>query len=149
MRRRGQPPAPPPPERPPPKPLLELDGRSLLDHALDRIAAAGVADAVVNAHWRGEQIAAAMDRRAAPRITLQREETLLETGGAILPLGRILTPGRRLVFPDETVSRAGERVTRHFQHTRWIDGGSLLWMGRRRRSGRGEGSSGLRFDSVS
>jgi MurNAc alpha-1-phosphate uridylyltransferase len=66
-----------------PKPLLELDGRSLLDHALDRIAAAGVADAVVNAHWRGEQIAAAMDRRAAPRITLQREETLLETGGGV------------------------------------------------------------------
>lgn len=66
-----------------PKPLLELDGRSLLDHALDRIAAAGVADAVVNAHWRGEQIAAAMDLRAAPRVTLQREETLLETGGGV------------------------------------------------------------------
>src|SRR5690606_14457722 len=40
-----------------PKPLLELDGRSLLDHALDRLAAAGVTQAVVNAHWRGEQIA--------------------------------------------------------------------------------------------
>jgi hypothetical protein len=87
------------------------------------------------------------DQRA---IALQRGAMLdPETGGAILPLGRILTPGRRLIFPEETVSRAGERVTRHFQHTRWIDGGSLLWMGRRRRPGRGEGSSGLRFDSVS
>jgi hypothetical protein len=87
------------------------------------------------------------DQRA---IALQRGAMLdPETGGAILPLGRILTPGQRLVFPEETVSRAGERVTRHFQNTRWIDGGSLLWMGRRRRPGRGEGSSGLRFDSVS
>ncbi len=87
------------------------------------------------------------DQRA---IALQRGAMLdPETGGAILPLGRILTPGRRLLFREETVSRAGERVARHFQHTRWIDGGSLLWMGRRRRPGRGEGSSGLRFDSVS
>jgi hypothetical protein len=84
------------------------------------------------------------DRRA---IALQRGAMLEPaTGLPILPLGRVLTPGHRLIFPDETVSRAGERVTRHFQHTRWIDGGSLLWMGRRRRPGRGEGSSGLRFD---
>jgi hypothetical protein len=86
------------------------------------------------------------DQRA---IALQRGAMLdPATGQPILPLGRVLTPGRRLIFPDETVSRAGERVTRHFQHTRWIDGGSLLWMGRRRRPGRGEGSSGLRFDRI-
>jgi len=86
------------------------------------------------------------DQRA---IALQRGAMLdAASGQPILPLGRVLTPGRRLIFPDETVSRAGERVTRHFQHTRWIDGGSLLWMGRRRRPGRGEGSSGLRFDRI-
>ncbi|MBR0649086.1 nucleotidyltransferase family protein [Roseomonas terrae] len=66
-----------------PKPLLELEGRSLLDHALDRLQAAGVTDAVVNAHWRGEQIEAAMARRTAPRITLQHEPALLETGGSV------------------------------------------------------------------
>lgn len=82
-------------------------------------------------------------------IALQRGAMLdPETGGAILPLGRILTPGQRLLFPDETVSRAGAHVTRHFQYSRWIDGASLLWIGRRYRPGRGEGSSGLRFDSV-
>lgn len=66
-----------------PKPLLELDGRSLLDHALDRLQAAGVAQAVVNAHWLGGQVEAAMARRADPRIVLQKEETLLETGGGV------------------------------------------------------------------
>lgn len=66
-----------------PKPLLPLEGRSLLDHALDRLAEAGVAEAVVNAHWRAEQIAAAMAGRERPRIHLQREETLLETGGGV------------------------------------------------------------------
>ena len=31
----------------------------------------------------------------------------------------------------------------------WFDGRSLLWLGRRKRPGRGEGSSGLRFDVIS
>ena len=66
-----------------PKPLLELDGRSLLDHALDRLAATGVTQAVVNAHWRSEQIADAVAGREQPRIVLQKEETLLETGGGV------------------------------------------------------------------
>jgi len=66
-----------------PKPLLPLDGRSLLDHALDRLAEAGVTEAVVNAHWFADKVAAAVAERSHPRIHLQREETLLETGGGV------------------------------------------------------------------
>ncbi|WP_149539437.1 nucleotidyltransferase family protein [Siccirubricoccus phaeus] len=71
------------------KPLLTLQGRSLLDQALDRLEAQGVTHAVVNAHWRAEKVAAAVATRSAPAITLQREEALLETGGGVaraLPL---------------------------------------------------------------
>ena len=71
------------------EPLLRLGGRSLLDHALDRLAAAGVGEAVVNAHWRGEQVAAAMAARTQPRITVQMEEVLLETGGGVAVPGRV------------------------------------------------------------
>jgi MurNAc alpha-1-phosphate uridylyltransferase len=74
-----------------PKPMLELGGRTLLDHALDRLAAAGVTQAVVNAHWRADRIAEAMALRANPCVALQREEELLETGGGVaraLPLLR-------------------------------------------------------------
>lgn len=66
-----------------PKPLLPLAGRSLLDHALDRLTEAGIGDAVVNAHWLADQVAASVAARSAPRITLQTEETLLETGGGV------------------------------------------------------------------
>ena len=66
-----------------PKPLLPLAGQSLLDHALDRLTDAGVTDAVVNAHWLADQVAACVAARSAPRLTLQREETLLETGGGV------------------------------------------------------------------
>jgi MurNAc alpha-1-phosphate uridylyltransferase len=66
------------------KPLLRLAGQSLLDRALDRLQAAGVGEVVVNAHWCADQVAAAVAKRAAPRCTLQREATLLETGGGVL-----------------------------------------------------------------
>jgi len=66
------------------KPLLTLAGRTLLDHALDRLGEAGVQDAVVNAHWHADKVAAAMaERRFPPRIHLQREDELLETGGGV------------------------------------------------------------------
>jgi N-acetyl-alpha-D-muramate 1-phosphate uridylyltransferase len=72
-----------------PKPLVEVAGQTLLDHALDRLAAAGVERVVVNLHYKGEMIAARLTRRSRPRIELSREETLLETGGGVkhaLPL---------------------------------------------------------------
>ena len=72
------------------KPLLRIHGKTLLDHALDRLAEAGVELAVVNAHWHADQIEAHLKaRRAPPRTVVRREEELLETGGGVraaLPL---------------------------------------------------------------
>jgi MurNAc alpha-1-phosphate uridylyltransferase len=67
------------------KPLLPLGGRTLLDHALDRLGEVGVETAVVNAHWQADRVAAhlaARDQR--PRTVLRREKELLETGGGVL-----------------------------------------------------------------
>ena len=52
----------------------------------------------------------------------------------------------QLRIEEEEVPREGTVVTRTFQFGRWFDGRSLLWVGKRKRIGRGEGSSGLRFD---
>src|SRR6266550_4544958 len=49
---------------------------------------------------------------------------------------------------EEEVPRAGVRVTQSFQRTRWRDGRVLLWLGVRKQTGRGEGSSGLAFDQI-
>ena len=75
---------------------------------------------------------------------------LLRSGA---PWGRILeperdtaTPPRPLRLNEEEVPRAGARVTRAFQYTRWTGGQTYLWIGRRKGAGRGEGSSGLQFD---
>ena len=70
-----------------PKPLLELCGRTLLDHEFERLGAAGVRDVVVNAHWKAEQIDAYLARRQAAgmpiRTMLMREAALLDTGGSV------------------------------------------------------------------
>ena len=72
-----------------PKPLIEIAERSLLDRAIDQLAAVGVERVVVNLHYKGELIAERLAARSHPRITLSREATLLETGGGVknaLPL---------------------------------------------------------------
>ncbi|WP_424135931.1 nucleotidyltransferase family protein [Roseomonas chloroacetimidivorans] len=66
-----------------PKPLLALRGRSLLDHALDRLSDAGINEVVVNAHHLAPQIIAACEARTRPHCTVLVEEQLLETGGGI------------------------------------------------------------------
>ena len=49
---------------------------------------------------------------------------------------------------EEEVPRAGVRVTQSFQRTRWINGEVFVWLGMKKKSGRGEGSSGLVFDQI-
>lgn len=73
-----------------PKPLVRIGGKAMLDHALDRIAEAGVTEAVVNVHHLAEQIEAHLAGRTHPRIVISDErDELLETGGGVkkaLPL---------------------------------------------------------------
>lgn len=50
---------------------------------------------------------------------------------------------------EEEVPKAGIQVMATFQRARWYDGKIFNWYGRRKRTGRGQGSSGLRFDTIS
>lgn len=65
----------------------------------------------------------------------------------VLPQGQILARDG-LEIPEEEVPRAGVRVVREWQHTRWVDGSTHVWLGRVKRTGRGPGSSGLVFDQA-
>jgi hypothetical protein len=82
-------------------------------------------------------------------IGLERGSTVdPETQQINNPVGRILEPGKLLRLNEEEVPRAGARITRSHQYARWTDGSTHLWIGRRKGTGRGEGSSGLRFDVI-
>jgi N-acetyl-alpha-D-muramate 1-phosphate uridylyltransferase len=68
-----------------PKPLVEVAGKPLIDHVLDRLAEAGVERAVVNVHHFAEQIERHLAARAKPQIVISDERgLLLGTGGGVV-----------------------------------------------------------------
>jgi MurNAc alpha-1-phosphate uridylyltransferase len=67
-----------------PKALVEVGGRALIDHVLDRLAEAGVERAVVNVHAFADQMEAHLATRPAPRILISDERAaLLDSAGGI------------------------------------------------------------------
>jgi MurNAc alpha-1-phosphate uridylyltransferase len=68
-----------------PKPLVEVGGKALIDHVLNRLADAGVETAVVNIHHFAEQMERHLARRRRPRIVISDERgQLLGTGGGVV-----------------------------------------------------------------
>jgi MurNAc alpha-1-phosphate uridylyltransferase len=67
-----------------PKPLVAVAGRALIDHVLNRLAAAGVEHAVVNVHHFAEQMICHLKGHQHPRVTVSDERGLLVgTGGGV------------------------------------------------------------------
>lgn len=67
-----------------PKPLVRVAGKALIDHALDRLADAGIARALVNVHYLADALEAHVLARKSPQVTVSDERAaLLETGGGM------------------------------------------------------------------
>ena len=69
-----------------PKPMVRLGRRPLIDHVLDRLAAAGITEAVVNVHYRAEVLEQHLvSRTGEPQIVISDErDALLDTGGGLV-----------------------------------------------------------------
>lgn len=93
-----------------PKPLIEVAGKPLLDHALDLAQAAGLARVVVNTHYLGAQIAAHLAGRDV--LISDESDTILETGGGLrkaLPLlgaGPVITLNTDAIWTGSNVLAA-------------------------------------------
>jgi N-acetyl-alpha-D-muramate 1-phosphate uridylyltransferase len=69
-----------------PKPLLPVRGKPLIVHHLERLAALGVRDVVINLAWLGDTIRAALGDGSAWKLRIRYSEEsgqALETGGGI------------------------------------------------------------------
>lgn len=67
-----------------PKPLVQVGGKALIDHMLDRLADAGVERAVINVHHLADQIEQHLAPRRRPRVVISDERAaLLGTGGGV------------------------------------------------------------------
>ena len=92
--------------------------------------------------------------------SLSRKYQMLLMDPEIKPAGRILRgyesaggaaaqgASRYLACWEGEIPREGSEVTRRYIMSRDADGKVLLWRGRQKRAGRGEGDSGLRYDSA-
>lgn len=79
-----------------PKPLLRVGGKRLIEYHLERLAAAGFRDVVINTAWLGDMIEAALGggERLGLSITYSHERPeALETGGGIFRALPLLGPG--------------------------------------------------------
>lgn len=86
---------------------------------------------------------------ASNALRLVRASMLAPDGSNVVRSARgvlLNPPDGKLALFDEEVPRAGARITRSAQYTRWFGGSAVLWIGLRNTAGKGEGSSGLRFD---
>jgi len=95
-----------------PKALVEVGGRALIDHVLDRLAEAGVSRAVVNVHWFADRLESHLAGRTSPAVVISDERTeLLETGGGLKKAAPLLGPDPVFVANIDSV---------------WIDRGDAL-----------------------
>jgi NDP-sugar pyrophosphorylase family protein len=69
-----------------PKALMEVAGRTLLEHVLRRLVEAGVTEAIVNLHHLGGQIPPFLEQHdcfGLRRVAYSPEPALLDTGGGL------------------------------------------------------------------
>lgn len=87
-----------------PKPLVKVAGKPLIDYALDRFAAAGIERAVVNVHYRADEIEAHLASRKKPAIVISNERgELLETGGGLKKAAPLLGGGAVLCTNTDAI----------------------------------------------
>ena len=68
-----------------PKPMVTVRGRTLIDHTIDRLVAAGVKLVVVNQHYRADMLRAHLDKRTYIEVRYSDETgELLGTGGGVV-----------------------------------------------------------------
>lgn len=87
-----------------PKALVQVRGRALIDHVLDRCAEAGIRRVIVNVHAFADLLEAHLRRRVGLEVIISNErERLMETGGGVKQARALLGDGPVLVSNIDSV----------------------------------------------
>lgn len=105
---------------------------------------------MVPTHVEGDNRDIQLQRAAMPRVIDGDPDAPapVEPRTALLRSGLDQTPKAPYFLHEEEVPRSGVRVSQAFQRTRTRTGEVLVWLGARKKTGRGESSSGLAFDRI-
>jgi MurNAc alpha-1-phosphate uridylyltransferase len=90
-----------------PKPLVPVNGKSMIDHTLDKLVALGIREVTVNIHYMADKMQEHLGQRTSPRLTYSWERELLDTGGGIKKA--LYTMGRKpfYIFSGDTLWEDG------------------------------------------
>ncbi|WP_339347380.1 nucleotidyltransferase family protein [uncultured Sphingomonas sp.] len=106
-----------------PKPLIEVAGRTLLDHVFDRLRAAGVSRAVVNVHYLADALEAHLRHRVKDIEVIVSDEraALMETGGGLVQARELLGDEPFLVVNSDNFWLDGPTDAIRQLAARWND----------------------------
>jgi N-acetyl-alpha-D-muramate 1-phosphate uridylyltransferase len=106
-----------------PKPLIEVAGRALLDHVLDRLRAAGVQKVVVNVHYLPGALEAHLAAKAngLEVVISDERDLLLETGGGMVRAEPLIDADPFLVVNSDNLWVDGPADTLRLLASHWDD----------------------------
>lgn len=104
-----------------PKPLIEVAGKPLLDHLLERLRAAGVEKAVVNVHYLADAVEAHLAKHAhGLDVSISDERgLLLETGGGLVKAAPLIDCDPFLVVNSDNLWIDGPADTLRLLASHW------------------------------
>jgi len=104
-----------------PKPLVEVAGKALIDHVLDRLRAAGVSKVVVNVHYLPDALEAHLKSRASDlEVSISDERAqLMETGGGLVQARHLIKADPFLVVNSDNYWVDGPADTLHLLASLW------------------------------
>ena len=133
-------------EQNPPPPVVRLDTDAAIQYRLGTKVLENWIPFIA-VHIPGSNREIRLQRAAMPRLTVQ-PPVPVEPRGAILRTGLDEEPRQPYFIHEEEIPRAGVTLYRTSQRARWLDGQVYNWLGRKKTTGRGQGSSGSEFDRI-
>lgn len=105
-----------------PKPLIEVAGRTLIDHGLDALERAGVEQVVVNVHYLADQLQSHLARRRRPAIVISDERAqLMDTGGGVAKALPVLGDAPFYLLNSDSFWIEGARPNLDWLASAWRD----------------------------
>jgi mannose-1-phosphate guanylyltransferase len=101
-----------------PKPLVQFEGKTLLERVIDRLKAFGIRDVIINVHHFAEMIEEYLEanHRFGINIAVSREEALLDTGGGLKKAAWFFADGPLLVHNVDVFSTIDFQRMLEFHH---------------------------------
>jgi MurNAc alpha-1-phosphate uridylyltransferase len=106
-----------------PKPLIEVNGKPLLDHVLEKLRIAGVRKVVVNVHYLADALEAHLKSRehGLEVVISDERDLLMETGGGLIKAAPLIDSDPFVVLNSDNLWIDGPADTLKLLASQWDD----------------------------